>query len=383
MLILGLETSCDETSAAIVEDGFSIRSNIISSSLFRHKPYGGVVPEIASRHSLEQVEFVVEQALKQADVKLGDLDLVAVTHGPGLIGSLLVGVCYGKALSYRLGIPLIGVNHLEAHLSACFMVPIAPMCDDDALRGQGSLSRALAGGGRMPREFIGLLVSGGHTMITAHRGSRTEVLGETVDDAVGEAYDKTAKILGLGFPGGPIMDRLAREGNSDAVFFTKPKQKNRLGRDANHRGIPLGHDAHRFSFSYSGIKTAVLYHVQKQRAQTGWNEEKEQRLQKDVAASFQRHAISWLVEKTMDAVQFKNMKHVAVGGGVSANSYLRQRMTEETQKAGVKLWLSPLPLSGDNAAMIACRGFQIFKSRKQKFPLSLTANPSLKIVASR
>ncbi len=343
MLTLGIETSCDETSAAVVENGFQIRSNVISSSLFKHQAFGGVVPEIASRHALEQMEFVFAQALEKAKVKAADLDLVAVTYGPGLIGSLLVGVCFAKALGYRLGIPLVGVNHLEAHLSACFMVPES--------------------GGKMPKEFIGLLVSGGHTLITHHRGKKTQVLGETVDDAVGEAYDKTAKILGLGFPGGPVLDRLAREGDPGAVFFTKPKQKNRFG------------------FSYSGIKTAVLYHVQKQRGRPGWSEKDEEKLQKDVAASFQRHAINWLVEKTMDAARFKKSGHIAVGGGVSANSYLRARMTEEAAKAGVRLWLSPLPLSGDNAAMIACRGFQIHKSRPKKFPLRLTASPNLKISA--
>ncbi len=342
MLTLGLETSCDETSAAVVENGFKIRSNIISSSLFKHQPFGGVVPEIASRHSLEQVDFVFEQALKQAGVKPADLDLVAVTAGPGLIGSLLVGVCFGKALSYRLKIPLMGVNHLEAHLSACFMVPES--------------------GAKRAAEFIGLLVSGGHTMITHHRRKKIEVLGETVDDAVGEAYDKVAKILGLGFPGGPVLDRLAKEGNPDAVAFTKPKQKNRFG------------------FSYSGIKTAVLYHVQKARSRAGWNEQDEEQLRRDVAASFQRHAISWLVEKTMDAVQLKKAGHVAVGGGVSANSHLRARMAQETAAAGVKLWLSPLPLSGDNAAMIACRGWECFQSGK-KSSLNLAANPNLKISA--
>lgn len=341
-LTLGLETSCDETSAAVVEDGFKIRSNIVSSSLFRHQPFGGVVPEIASRHSLEQVDFVLQQALKQAEVKAEDLDLVAVTSGPGLIGSLLVGVSFGKALSYRLNIPLVGVNHLEAHLSACYMVPES--------------------GGRRAKEFIGLLVSGGHTMITHHRGKQIEVMGETVDDAVGEAYDKVAKILGLGFPGGPVLDRLAKEGNPDAVAFTKPKQKKR------------------FDFSYSGIKTAVLYHVQKERAQAGWNEEKEEKLRRDVAASFQRHAISWLVEKSMDAASHKKAKHIAVGGGVSANSHLRARMQEETSAAGIKLWLSPLPLSGDNAAMIACRGWENFQSGK-KARLNLAANPNLKISA--
>jgi len=340
MLTLGIETSCDETSASIVEDGFKIRSNIVSTSLFRHKPYGGVVPEIASRHSLEQIDTVFSEALKQAGVRQKKLDLVAVTSGPGLIGSLLVGVSFAKALSFRLNIPLVAVNHLEAHLSACFMVPESE--------------------GQRVTEFVGLLVSGGHTMITHHKRKKVEVLGETVDDAVGEAYDKVAKLLGLGFPGGPVMDRLAKEGNPDAIVFTKPKQKNR------------------FDFSYSGIKTAVLYHVQKQRAKAGWTEKDEQVLRRDVAASFQKHAVRWLVDKTMDAVEHTHVKHIAVGGGVSANSHLRARMTEVTQALGIKLWLSPLPLSGDNAAMIACRGWQLFKSG-HKAGLNLAADPNLKI----
>lgn len=340
MLTLGIETSCDETSASIVEDGFKIRSNIVSTSLFRHQPFGGVVPEIASRHSLEQIDFVFSEALRQAGVQQKDLDLVAVTSGPGLIGSLMVGVSFAKALSFRLDIPLVPVNHLEAHLSACFMVPESE--------------------GERVSEFIGLLVSGGHTMITHHKKKKVSVLGETVDDAVGEAYDKVAKLLGLGFPGGPVMDRLAKEGNADAVVFTKPKQKKR------------------FDFSYSGIKTAVLYHVQTQRAQPGWSETHEKNLQRDIAASFQKHAISWLVDKTMDAVTYTGVKHVAVGGGVSANSHLRARMTEETRARGIKLWLSPLALSGDNAAMIACRGWQLFKSG-HKARLNLAADPNLKI----
>ena len=340
MLTLGIETSCDETSASIVEDGFKIRSNIVSTSLFRHKPFGGVVPEIASRHSLEQIDYVFAEALRQAGVQKKDLDLVAVTSGPGLIGSLLVGVSFAKALSFRLNVPLVAVNHLEAHLSACFMVPESE--------------------GQRVSEFIGLLVSGGHTMITHHKRKKVEVLGETVDDAVGEAYDKVAKLLGLGFPGGPIMDRLAKEGDSNSIVFTKPKQKKR------------------FDFSYSGIKTAVLYHVQKQRAKPGWTEKDEHRLQRDVAASFQKHAVRWLVDKTMDAVSYTRVKHVAVGGGVSANSHLRARMLEESQASGIKLWLSPLALSGDNAAMIACRGWQLFQLGR-KTRLNLAADPNLKI----
>ena len=343
MLTLGIETSCDETSCAILENGVKIRSNIISSSLFRHRPFGGVVPEIASRHALEQIDFVLEQALEQAGVRLKDIDHIAVTAGPGLMGSLLVGVSYAKSLSWRLGIPLIAVNHLEAHLSACFMTPDNPEV-------------------KQPREFAGMLVSGGHTMITHHRAGKVRILGETVDDAVGEAYDKVAKILGLGFPGGPILDKLAQQGNPKAVLFTKPKQKKR------------------FAFSYSGIKTAVLYHAQKERARPGRTAEDEQKYIRDIAASFQRSAIGWLVEKAMDAMDYLQVKDIAVGGGVSANSYLRKRMAEETSKAGLRLWIAPLPLTGDNAAMIARRGFELRKRRPAT--LKLAANPNLKLAAS-
>ncbi len=349
MLILGIETSCDETSCAVLEDGVTIRSNIISSSLFRHRPFGGVVPEIASRHALEQIDFVLERALKKARVRLTDLDLIAVTAGPGLMGALLVGVSFAKALSWRLGIPLVAVNHLEAHLSASFM--------------------SVESGGKRPRTFIGLLVSGGHTLITHHQGNKVCVMGETTDDAVGEAYDKVAKILGLGFPGGPILDKLAPQGNPTAVFFTKPKQKERFGRDANHC----------FDFSYSGIKTAVLYHAQKERARPGRTQAQEVQYARDIAASFQHHAIGWLVEKTMAAAAHLQVKTIAVGGGVSANSYLRKRMSEETLKAGLQLCLAPLSLTGDNAAMIARRGFEI---RHRRASLKLTANPNLKLVSS-
>ncbi|MCB9799309.1 MAG: tRNA (adenosine(37)-N6)-threonylcarbamoyltransferase complex transferase subunit TsaD [Candidatus Omnitrophica bacterium] len=347
MLTLGIETSCDETSCAVIEGTHSIRSNVVSSSLFRHQPFGGVVPEIASRHCLEQIDVVFKEALRQAAIKPEDIDLIAVTEGPGLMGSLLVGVSFAKGLSYELGVPLVGVNHLEAHLVANFL---------NAGKDQKPQ--------RMPQQFIGLLVSGGHTMITYHQRGRVTILGETVDDAVGEAYDKVAKILNLGYPGGPVIDRLAREGNPDAIRFTKPKQKRR------------------FDFSFSGVKTAVLYYVQNQRRQPDWNEEREKQLQKDLAASFQKAAVSWLVDKTLDAAVYKKVKTVIVGGGVSANSHLRQSLTETAAHQGLKVSFPTMALAGDNAAMIARRGVELYRSGKRA-SLKLTANPNLKIKARR
>lgn len=333
MITLGIETSCDETSCAVLEGRHQIRSNIVSSSLFRHQPFGGVVPEIASRHSLEQIDFVMAQALEKAGIKLTDIDLVAVTHGPGLIGSLFVGVCFAKAIAYQLKKPLVGVNHLEAHITANFI-------------GQDAPSR-----------YLGLLVSGGHTMISLHQGKRMSVLGETVDDACGEAYDKVAKILGLGFPGGPIMDKLASEGDERAFRFTKPKQE------------------HPYDFSFSGIKTAVLYLARKQKKITP-------QFQRDLAASFQAAVIGWLVDKTLEAATAKKVKDVVVGGGVSANSRLRRELQERAAPLGIKVWIPPLSLTGDNAAMIARRGLELFEAGKQD-GLRLGADPNLAVKGRR
>lgn len=367
MLTLGIETSCDETACAVLKGRDQILSNVISSSLFRHKPFGGVVPEIASRHCLEQIDVVFEEALREARIKAADLRLVAVTEGPGLIGSLLVGVSFAKALSFRLRIPLVGVNHLEAHLSANFI------------------------GQKEPRQYIGLLVSGGHTSLSYHERGRTMLLGSTVDDAAGEAYDKVAKILGLGYPGGPILGRLARKGNAKAFSFTKPKQKNR------------------FDFSFSGIKTAVLYEVQKSRRgisekklrgtrgqfspspfplpQNGGEDKGEGVEQQsevkdskdfvcDIAASFQGAVVSWLVEKTLEAASAKKTKDIVVGGGVSANSLLRKVLTEEGKIRGIKVWFPPFSLTLDNAAMIARRGLELFQKGKRE-SLTLTGKANL------
>ncbi|MBI3306529.1 MAG: tRNA (adenosine(37)-N6)-threonylcarbamoyltransferase complex transferase subunit TsaD [Candidatus Omnitrophica bacterium] len=327
MITLGVETSCDETSCAVLKNGNEILSNIVSSSLFRHKAFGGVVPEIASRHCLEQIDFVFERALKEAKIKKSDIDLIAVTEGPGLIGSLLVGVSFAKALGYELGIPFIGVNHLEAHLAANFI------------------------GKKEPQKYIGLLVSGGHTSLSYHEKGKALILGSTVDDAVGEAYDKVAKILGLGYPGGPVIDKLAKTGNAKAYLFTKPKQDNP------------------FNFSFSGIKTAVLYEVRREKTIN-------EKFVQDMAASFQEAVVKWLVEKTLAAAALKEVQNIVVGGGVSANSHLREVLGREGKNRGYEIWFPPLSLTSDNGAMIARRGFELYrKGRRSK--LTLTGNPNL------
>ncbi len=333
LLTLGIETSCDETSCSILKGKDTILSNVVSSSLFRHKKFGGVVPEIASRHCMEQIQCVFEEALHEAKIKAKDLDLIAVTQGPGLMGSLLVGVAFAKALAYQLEIPLVGVNHMEAHLVANFF------------------------GAPEPKRYIGLLVSGGHTMLTFCEKGKIHILGETVDDAVGEAYDKVAKIMGLSYPGGPILDKLAREGNPRAFQFTRPKQEGR------------------FSFSFSGVKTAVLYHYQDPK--TG-RPNPDALSQKDMAASFQHAAIGWLVEKALDACEFKGASDIVVGGGVSANSYLREKLTRDGAAKGIKVWFPPFVLSTDNAAMIARRGFELYKQGKRS-KLNMTGDPALQI----
>lgn len=332
---LGVETSCDETSCSVLKGKDTILSNVVSSSLFRHKKFGGVVPEIASRHCMEQIQCVFEEALHEARIKAKDLDLIAVTQGPGLIGSLLVGVSFAKSLAYQLGIPVVGVNHMEAHLVANFF------------------------GQPEPKRYIGLLVSGGHTMLTFCEKGKIHILGETVDDAVGEAYDKVAKIMGLSYPGGPIIDKLAKEGNPRAFHFTKPKQDGR------------------FSFSFSGVKTAVLYHYQDPK--TGRPNAKALS-KKDMAASFQHAAVGWLVEKALDAAEFKGVSDIVVGGGVSANSYLREKLTRDGAAKGIKVWFPPFVLSTDNAAMIARRGFELHKNGIRS-SLNMTGNPALQIAS--
>lgn len=343
MITLGIETSCDETSCAVLEGLHEIRSNVVFSSILKHKPFGGVVPEIASRYCLEQIEVVFRQAIKKAGVKISDLDLIAVTRGPGLIGSLLVGVAFAKALAYRLKIPVIGVNHLEAHLSANFI------------------------GRKEPEQYIGLLVSGGHTSLSHHKKGKMKMLGSTVDDAVGEAFDKVAKMMGLGFPGGPVIDRLAKQGNAGAFRFTRPKQDNR------------------YDFSFSGIKTAVLHLIQQELKAKGYPVNRgladnpvvfDSRFIADMCASFQRACVSWLIEKTSEAARQLKTYAVVVGGGVSANSELRANLNRAAVDRQWELFIPPLALTNDNAAMIARRGAELYR-QGHRSKMTLSPDPNL------
>lgn len=317
MLTLGIETSCDETAAAVLRDE-KVLSTVISSQIPIHKKYGGVVPELASREHLKNLMPIIREALTAASVALKDIGLVAVTYTPGLIGSLLVGVSAAKAIAYAQGIPLIGVHHGEGHILAAHIEYPS-----------------------IGYPYLALLVSGGHTALYhVKEFGDYKMLGQTRDDAAGEAYDKVAKLLGLEYPGGPVIDRLAREGNAEAVKFP--------------RGHLAGHD-----FSFSGLKTAVRNHIA---LFAGTDEGFNTKLNiNDVAASFQEAVVDTLVDKTMLAVAETGVDKVVVAGGVAANSRLRSRMTEESQKKGFTLYLPAMGLCIDNAAMIALAGYLHFK----------------------
>lgn len=309
-LILGIETSCDETAAAVVKGGKRVLSNVVASQVEFHKKFGGVVPEIASRKHIETINLVIQEALEQAQVGYKDLAAVAVTMGPGLIGALLVGAVTAQAIAYAWHLPLIGVQHLVSHLWANFLA-----------------SREFG----FP--FVALLASGGHTcLIHAESADNLKLLGETLDDAAGEAFDKVAKLLELGYPGGPIIDKLAKQGNPHAVNFPRAL----LGsRDYN--------------FSLSGLKTAVVNYVKR---------EKREHLQiPDICASFQEALLEVLVVKTVRAAKVKRVRQVALAGGVAANSRLREWLAKASKEAGLKLFLPPLELCTDNAAMVAAAAF--------------------------
>jgi N6-L-threonylcarbamoyladenine synthase len=306
-LILGIETSCDDTCAAVT-DGARIRSNVISSQAAAHERYGGVVPEVASRHHLELINPVVDAALSEAGVELGDLDALAVTRGPGLIGALLVGVSSAKALATTVRRPLVGVDHLQGHVAANFLEP-------DPL----------------DPPFICLIASGGHTLLAGVRDrSGYEVLGQTLDDAAGEALDKGARLLGLGFPGGPAIERLARDGEPGA--FTFPVA---MARDPG------------LEFSFSGLKTALLYAIRE------LGEAEVARRRADLAAGYQAAVVGQLVAKLERGLRDGEWRAVALGGGVAANGLLRERVGELCEERGLRLKLVPGELCTDNAAMIA------------------------------
>lgn len=332
MYTLGIETSCDETAAAVLQDE-KVLSNIVSSQIEIHKKYGGVVPELASREHLKNLMPIIREALVKAKVTLKDIDLIAVTYAPGLIGALLVGVSAAKAIAYAREIPFIGVHHGEGHILAAHLEYPGP-----------------------GYPYIALLVSGGHTALYHVQGlGEYRLLGQTRDDAAGEAYDKVAKMLGLEYPGGPVLDKLAQEGNSKAVKFP--------------RGNLDGYD-----FSFSGLKTAVRNHVALFMSKDKGIDPKLNI--RDVAASFQAAVVDALVEKSMQAAIETGMDKIVVAGGVAANSLLRKRMKVESDKRGITLYLPGRGLCIDNAAMIALAGY-LHHKRGETSSLDLNPRPSM------
>lgn len=332
-LILSIESSCDETSAAIVKDGREVLSNIIASQIETHKKYGGVVPEVASRMHIEVINGVVTEALEEANVKLEDIDAIGVTYGPGLVGALLVGLQYAKGLSYSLKKPLIGVNHIEGHICANYI-------EHKDLK----------------PPFVSLVVSGGHTFIVHVKDyGEYEVIGQTRDDAAGEAYDKVARALGLGYPGGPKIDKLAKEGNEKAIEFPK----------ANFHDDTL-------DFSFSGVKSAVLNYLNKCKMQ---NVEINKA---DVAASFQKAVIDVLKQNVLKTCRQKNVDKIAIAGGVASNSALRETLIKAASKEGIKVLFPSQILCTDNAAMIGSAAYFNFL-RGLEAPLNINAKPNLKL----
>lgn len=318
-LILGIETSCDETAAAIVEDGNKIISNVVASQIAVHQKYGGVVPEIASRKHMEYIIPVIDRALYTAEKKLDDLSGIAVTYGPGLVGSLLVGLSVAKAIAQARDIPFIGVNHLEAHIYANFL-----------------------GHKELKPPFVCLIVSGGHTSLIYMKDfGEYKLLGQTKDDAAGEVFDKVSNVLNLGYPGGPIIEKLAKRGNSLAIKFPRPLMNNKD-----------------YDFSFSGLKTAVIYYIRKLK------QENKILQVEDVLASFQQAVIDVLVEKTINAAQEFKSKRIVLAGGVAANNLLRKDIKERAKILNIEVFYPSLYLCTDNAAMVASVGY--FKLRDNK-----------------
>ena len=332
-LILAIESSCDETAASVVKNGRTILSNVISSQIELHKLYGGVVPEIASRKHIEKINQVIEQALADAGVTLEDLDAVGVTYGPGLVGALLVGVAEAKAISYAKKLPLVGVHHIEGHVSANYIEhpDLEP-------------------------PFLCLIVSGGHThLVIVKEYGEFEILGRTRDDAAGEAFDKVARAIGLGYPGGPKIDKLSDEGNPEAIEFPKGKIE----------GAP-------YDFSFSGVKSAVLNYLNQAKMRG------QEVNAADLAASFQKAVIEVLVEHTMQAAKDYQMEKVAVAGGVASNRHLRQAMKDACERNGC-LFYHPSPIfCTDNAAMIGVAAYYEYQ-KGTRHGWDLNAIPNLKL----
>jgi N6-L-threonylcarbamoyladenine synthase len=329
--VLGIETSCDETAVAVVEDGLTVLSNVLASQHEIHGRFGGVVPELASRAHVERLNPLIDEALGTAETRWEQVDGVAVTRGPGLVGALLVGLATAKAIALARGIPFVAVNHLEGHIYANFLEHGPP-----------------------EPPYVVLVVSGGHTMLVhMPEQHRYEVMGQTLDDAAGEAFDKIARFLGLGYPGGPILDRLARKGNPEAVRFP--------------RAMATSGD---YDFSLSGLKTAVIRHVRAER-DAGRDVPIE-----DLAASFQEAVVDVQVQKTMAAAEATGVRTVLLGGGVVANSRLRDRMSREAERRGVRVLFPSPELCTDNAAMIASAGhFRLARGDRSSYDVS--AEPGL------
>ena len=332
IITLSIESSCDETSVAVLKNGREVLANIVSTQIELHKKFGGVVPEVASRKHIENIDAVYQEALDTAGIKAEDIDHIAVTYGPGLVGALLVGLSYAKALAFTLGVPLVGVNHMQGHINANYIQhkDLKP-------------------------PFITLVVSGGHTHLVEVKDYQNyEILGRTRDDASGEAFDKISRAMGLGYPGGPIIDKLAKQGNKHAIEF------------------PRAYLDDSYDFSFSGLKSAVLNYLNAQKMK------KQEIVVEDVAASFQEAVVEVLSTKAVNAAEEKGYKTIALSGGVAANSALREKITQMANEKGIEIKFPGLDLCTDNAAMIGCAGYHNFINGKID-DMSLNAVPNLKI----
>ncbi|MFP4498890.1 MAG: tRNA (adenosine(37)-N6)-threonylcarbamoyltransferase complex transferase subunit TsaD [Vulcanimicrobiota bacterium] len=333
MLILGIESSCDETSVALVEDGKNAIANLVSSQINIHSEFGGVVPELACRRHVEVINPLLDKLFKDSHYKLEQVDAVAVTNGPGLVGALLIGVAAAKAIAFSINIPLIGVNHLEGHIYANYLEE-----------------------GKLNFPAVVLLVSGGHTTIFMVKGHGDyEIVGETKDDAAGEAYDKVARMLGLGYPGGPVIDKLAKEGQPGKVAFPRAMMEKKDN----------------FDFSFSGLKTAVVYFLK--------DEKNKDIPAAHIARGFQDAVVDVLVKKTLRAAEKHGVGHIMLAGGVGRNSQLRSELVKAGKKRGMEVHLPSPEYCTDNAAMIAAAGYFLLQRNKVS-DLSLDAHPNLPLV---
>lgn len=331
--LLAIESSCDETAAAVVKNGKEVLSNVISSQIELHKLYGGVVPEIASRKHIENINQVIDEAMEESGLSYDDIDAIAVTYGPGLVGALLVGVAQAKALSYALNKPLVGVNHIEGHISANYI-------ENKDLK----------------PPFLAMVISGGHThLVMVEDYGKYSIIGKTRDDAAGETFDKVARAIGLGYPGGPKIDKLAIRGNSKAIEFPR----------AHIEGAP-------FDFSFSGVKSAVLNYINVAKMKD------EKICVEDIAASFQESVVDVIVSHTIMAAKEYNVKSVALAGGVAANSGIREGMRKACDENGINLYYPSIGLCTDNAAMIGAAGYYEYINGI-RHGLDLNAIPNLKI----